>query len=76
MPNLVRIDPTVWISIPDSHTNPPGFNFIYKIYNSFKNKIKVEKETFVLKRKTNEEKFASATDTNREKQKVVKGRGK
>jgi hypothetical protein len=31
MPNLVRIGPTVWISIPDTHTNPPGFNFIYKI---------------------------------------------
>jgi hypothetical protein len=33
---LVRIGPTVWISIPDTHThthtNPPGFNFIYKIY--------------------------------------------
>jgi hypothetical protein len=41
-----------------------------------KNKIRVEKATFVLKRKTNEEKFASATDDNRKKQKVVKGRGK
>jgi hypothetical protein len=35
MPNLVRIGPTVWISIPDTHTHTqthtPGFNFIYKI---------------------------------------------
>jgi len=29
MPNLVKIGPTVWISIPDTHTH--RFNFIYKI---------------------------------------------
>jgi len=30
MPNLVRIGPTVWISIPDTHTHTQEFNFIYK----------------------------------------------
>ncbi len=32
MPNLVRIGPTVWISIPNTQTNTPGFTFIYKMH--------------------------------------------
>ncbi len=47
MPNLVRIGPTVWISIPDTHThthtNTHRFNFRYKITNLRKsNLFKIE----------------------------------